>query len=139
MRRLYRWLVQRSVPHLIRAACVVGLVALSSMAYSVISLKPLPVIFAMSVGHAIGIFAFSLYLLAVLLDTQRRPTEPVETEPSETEPVETEPVETPASADDSAVTPPASASQDTTSEPNQPAAPTAESARSESAQRATQR
>lgn len=76
MKRFYRWLVHQSVPHLIRVACFAALIALSSMAYSVISLKPLPVIFAMSVGHAIGVFAFLLYLLAVILDTQRASVEP---------------------------------------------------------------
>lgn len=76
MKRFYRWLVHQSVPHLIRVACFAALIALGSMAYSVISLKPLPVIFAMSVGHAIGVFAFLLYLLAVILDTQRGSVEP---------------------------------------------------------------
>ena len=71
MSRIGYWLVHQSVSHLIRVACVAALIALSLMAYSVISLKPLPVIFAMSVGHGIGIFAFLCYLLAVILDTRR--------------------------------------------------------------------
>ncbi|MCA9646885.1 MAG: hypothetical protein H6718_01430 [Polyangiaceae bacterium] len=71
MSRVGHWLVHQSVTHLLRMACVAALIALSLMSYSVISLKPLPVIFAMSVGHGIGIFAFLCYLLAVILDTRR--------------------------------------------------------------------
>lgn len=81
MRRLYRWLVQRSIPHLIRVACVLALLALSVMAYSVVSLKPLPVVFAMSVGQGIGVVAFCLYLLAVVLDTQRSSAAPCDPPP----------------------------------------------------------
>lgn len=71
MSRVGHWLVHQSVSHLIRIACVAALIALSLMAYSVISLKPLPVVFAMSVGHGIGVFAFVCYLLAVILDARR--------------------------------------------------------------------
>lgn len=76
MSRIGHWLVHQSVTHLLRIACVAALLALSLMAYSVISLKPLPVVFAMSVGHGIGIFAFLCYLLAVILDTRRSTPRP---------------------------------------------------------------
>ena len=43
------------------------------MSYSIISPRPLPVVFAMSVGQGIGILAFLCYLLAVVIDVGRRP------------------------------------------------------------------
>jgi hypothetical protein len=61
-----------SVRGLTRLACVLALVALAALSWSVISPDPLPVIFAMSGGHLIGIAAFSCYLLAILLDLERR-------------------------------------------------------------------
>lgn len=61
----------QSVTRLTRLACVLALVALAMMSYSVISPRPLPVILAMSVGHAIGGGAFLLYLLAAILDAAK--------------------------------------------------------------------
>jgi hypothetical protein len=62
----------RSVRGLIQLACVLALAALVALCVSVIVPRPIPVIFAMSVGHATGIAAFSCYLLAVVLDAARR-------------------------------------------------------------------
>lgn len=61
-----------SVRWLTRLACVLALVGLAIMCFSVLVARPLPVIFAMSGGHAIGIAAFSCYLIAVILDLARR-------------------------------------------------------------------
>lgn len=61
----------QSVTQLTRFACILALLALAMMAYSVISPRPLPVILAMSVGHAVGGAAFAAYLLAVILDTAK--------------------------------------------------------------------
>lgn len=73
--KLYAWLVQRGVPALVRLACVLALLALALMCWSVLNPRPLPVIFAMSLGHAVGGTAFVCYLLAVVLDAgQRTPT-----------------------------------------------------------------
>jgi len=73
--KLYTRLVQRGVPALIRLACVLALLALGLMCWSVLNPRPLPVIFAMSLGHAVGGTAFVCYLLAVVLDAgQRVPT-----------------------------------------------------------------
>ena len=73
--KLYTRLVQRGVPALIRLACVLALIALGLVCWSVLNPRPLPVIFAMSLGHAIGGAAFVCYLLAVVLDAgQRSPT-----------------------------------------------------------------
>ncbi|HVJ15284.1 MAG TPA: hypothetical protein VM686_07580 [Polyangiaceae bacterium] len=60
-----------SASRLTRIACVVGLPALLSMAYSVLDPRPLPVIWAMSVGQGLGVLAFLFYLLAVVVDTAR--------------------------------------------------------------------
>jgi hypothetical protein len=54
-----------------RLAAVLALIGLAMMAGSVIFPRPLPVILAMSVGHAIGAAAVICYLLAVLLDIWR--------------------------------------------------------------------
>jgi hypothetical protein len=62
---------RQSVTGLTRFACILTLIALAMMSYSIVSPRPLPVILAMSVGHAIGVAAFVCYLLAVVLDTAR--------------------------------------------------------------------
>jgi hypothetical protein len=66
-------LVGNSVTRLTRMACWLALAGLASMSYSILSPRPLPVIFAMSVGQGIGILAFLCYLLAVVLDVGRHP------------------------------------------------------------------
>ncbi len=71
------WLARfraQSVTRLTRFACMLALIALAMMSYSVISPRPLPVILAMSVGHAIGGAAFALYLLAAILDAAKSGT-----------------------------------------------------------------
>ena len=61
-------IVRASVPELIRIACVLSLIALTIMVLSIVLPGPLPIIFAMSVGHVIGGAAFACYLLAIVLD-----------------------------------------------------------------------
>jgi hypothetical protein len=63
--------MEHSVETLTRLACVVALVALAIMAASVIHPGPLLVIFATSVGQAIGGFAVLCYILAVVMDVKR--------------------------------------------------------------------
>jgi hypothetical protein len=70
---LLQRLVGKSVTRLTRAACWLALVGLAVMSYSIISPRPLPVVFAMSVGQVIGILAFFCYLLAVVIDVGRHP------------------------------------------------------------------
>jgi len=65
--------LRRSVPELVRVACVLALLALALVCWSVLQPRPIPVILAMSAGHAIGGTAFACYLLAVILDAVRRP------------------------------------------------------------------
>lgn len=60
-----------SVLKLTRAACVFALLGLALMSYSFFDQRAVPVILAMSVGHAFGFGAFGCYLLAVILDVRR--------------------------------------------------------------------
>lgn len=64
-------LLGRSIESLVRLACILALFGLCALCVSVLYPKPLPVIFAMSGGQAIGILAFICYLLAVVLDARR--------------------------------------------------------------------
>jgi hypothetical protein len=50
------------------AACVLCLLGLASMVWSVLDPRPVPVMFAMSVGQGLGILSFLCYLAAILLD-----------------------------------------------------------------------
>ncbi len=76
MKAVWNKLVRSSVRELIRVACVLSLIGLAIMAYSILSPRPLPVILAMSVGQIIGGTGFVCYLLAVVIDaaSQQRPT-----------------------------------------------------------------
>ena len=69
-------LTRSSIEGLVKVACVLALLALALICCSVLFPRPLPVILAMSVGHAIGASAFACYLLAVVLDATRRSTPP---------------------------------------------------------------
>ena len=64
-------LLAGSVTKLTRVACMLALVGLALMSYSILDPRAIPVIVAMSVGHAFGIGAFGCYLLAVILDIKR--------------------------------------------------------------------
>ena len=73
---IVRRLRKRTVESLVRMACWAALVALAIFCASILHPMPLSVIFAMSVGHAIGGFAFLCYLVSIILDTIRRGQEP---------------------------------------------------------------
>lgn len=70
--RLVEKIARASVPGLIRFSCVLSLVGLAILMISIFVPGPLPVIFAMSLGHVVGGTAFACYVLAVILDTARR-------------------------------------------------------------------
>jgi hypothetical protein len=53
---------------LTRVAAALALVGLAMMAFAIVVPRPVPVILAMSLGHAIGFAAVLCYLLAVILD-----------------------------------------------------------------------
>jgi hypothetical protein len=72
MKALLARLLNKSVTRLTRTACWLALVGLGIMSYSIVVPRPLPVVFAMSVGQGIGILAFLCYLLAVVIDVSRQ-------------------------------------------------------------------
>lgn len=53
---------------LVRWACILGLVALPMMVWSVITPTVWPVLVALSFGQAIGTLSFLLYLVVVIRD-----------------------------------------------------------------------
>lgn len=53
---------------LVRLACVLGLIALPLMVWSVVSPRVWPVLIALSLGQAIGTLSFVLYLVVVVRD-----------------------------------------------------------------------
>lgn len=95
---MLRHLLERSVTELIRAACLFALLGLAIMCASLVWPRALPVIFAMSVGQAIGIGAFVSYLLAVIVDV-RRATRARASQPPAPLPDQTAEVPTAATAD----------------------------------------
>jgi hypothetical protein len=53
---------------LLRTACVLGLLALPLMVWSVIDPRVWPVLLALSVGQAIGTLSFVIFLVVVVRD-----------------------------------------------------------------------
>jgi hypothetical protein len=60
---------------LLRAACVLALVGLASMTWSLFDPRPIPVIVAMSIGQAIGTLSFLVFGVVVVRDLRRRQRE----------------------------------------------------------------
>jgi hypothetical protein len=71
-KRLLVSIASRSVPQLVRLACVLAIVGLLVMVYPLLFPGALAIILSMSIGHALGIAAASLYVLAVALDMAQR-------------------------------------------------------------------
>jgi hypothetical protein len=69
--KLLERILSRPVEKLTRAACILALLGLLALCVSVLFPRPLPVIFAMSGGHVIGILAFACYLLAIVIDARK--------------------------------------------------------------------
>ncbi|MDB4997177.1 MAG: hypothetical protein JWM74_4609 [Myxococcaceae bacterium] len=53
---------------ILRAACVLALVAIGLMVWSVLDPRPAPVVIAMSLGQVFGTLALAAFLFVVLLD-----------------------------------------------------------------------
>ena len=70
--KIFARILGSSVVALTRAACLFALAALSLMPYSILDPRAIPVIAAMSVGHALGIAAFACYSMAIVLDIRNR-------------------------------------------------------------------
>jgi peptidoglycan/LPS O-acetylase OafA/YrhL len=56
----------------LRVACVLALVALGLMLWSLFDPRPPPVLIALSVGQALGTASFGLYLLVVAFDLRKK-------------------------------------------------------------------
>ena len=61
-------LIHRWTPAILVAAAIMTLVGLALMVWSMAQPTPMPVILAMSVGQGLGIFAFLLFGIVVLID-----------------------------------------------------------------------
>ncbi len=57
---------------LVRVACILALVALPLMVWSVLDPRVWPVLVALSIGQGIGTFSFLLFLVAVARDLRVR-------------------------------------------------------------------
>jgi hypothetical protein len=55
----------------VRIACVLALVALALMMWSLVDPRPVPVILAMSVGQVLGTVSFVTFLVVVARDLRR--------------------------------------------------------------------
>jgi hypothetical protein len=58
----------RQYPRILRTACVLALVALGLMVWSILQPTPMPVLVAMSVGQVLGTISFALFGGVVLAD-----------------------------------------------------------------------
>jgi len=72
LHQLLTALGRRTVPGLIRVACVLALSGLAVMLLPMLIPGALTVVASMAVGHALGISAAALYLIAIFLDVARR-------------------------------------------------------------------
>ncbi len=78
-RRLENLLNTASRARLLVAACVLGLIALTLMSWSLFDQGWIPVMMAMSIGQGIGTLSFVLFLLVVVIDLRKatfRPSMP---------------------------------------------------------------
>jgi hypothetical protein len=55
----------------VRAAAVVGLLALACMVWSLLDPRPVPIMVAMSVGQALGTLSLLLYAIVVVVEARR--------------------------------------------------------------------
>jgi hypothetical protein len=56
---------------LITASCVLGLVAMAMMCWSVLDPTPVPVLVAMSAGQAVGTLSLLCYIAGVIIEVRR--------------------------------------------------------------------
>ena len=60
-----------SYPQVLRVACLLGLVALGLMVWSLLDPRPVPVLVAMSVGQVLGTLSLAIFVLVVVVDVRR--------------------------------------------------------------------
>lgn len=80
-RRLEDFLNEASRSRLLVAACILGLIGLALMTWSLFDQGWIPVMMAMSIGQGIGTLSFVLFLLVVIIDLRKatfRPSMPYE-------------------------------------------------------------
>ena len=66
------WLVESgSRRRILTYACILGLIGLALMCWSLFDQGWIPVMVAMTVGQGIGTLSFALFLLVVIIDLQR--------------------------------------------------------------------
>ena len=73
MNRLFAGIARRSVTGLVRLACGLAILGLAIMSLSIVSGRPLPVMFALSFGHLVGAASLACFFLAVVIDAVRKP------------------------------------------------------------------
>jgi cytosine/uracil/thiamine/allantoin permease len=73
----------RQYPRVLASACVLALVALALMVWSLLEPTPVPVLVAMSVGQALGTISLVMFVAVVIADMRRAH---LEREPGSTAP-----------------------------------------------------
>jgi len=58
----------------LRAACVLALVALALMSWSLFDPRPIPVVLAMSLGQVLGTLSLVAFIAVVVVDIRARTT-----------------------------------------------------------------
>ena len=71
IRRIRRVVETGSRSRLLTVSCVLGLIGLALMSWSLFDQGWIPVMMAMSVGQAIGTLSFVLFLLVVIIDLRK--------------------------------------------------------------------
>jgi CHASE2 domain-containing sensor protein len=77
--KIEKFLDSASRSRLMIYACILGLIGLALMSWSLFEQGWIPVMMAMSVGQGIGTLSFVLFLVVVLIDLRQadfRPSEP---------------------------------------------------------------
>lgn len=70
------WRIRLTASRLLRLAAVMALAGLAFMVWSLLDPRPIPIMAAMSVGQALGMLSFALFLVVVLFDAWRASRRP---------------------------------------------------------------